>query len=397
MVWEYMFLIFKRKLMQILSGTSFCPNTYSFLIGSYTPPNDDEKVRLAEMINEWFIGEGWQEGTKWIWCGDQNEEIEESPSADVGAHYGGQGVTGMEGEATRWKGNKRIDWFMTNRPRVKPVKALPFEESDHKPLQKTIVTEERKETRQGKLKDTPSWRKPKGITPQNWKAKLTTIWWQMEADEEVNELEFKIKREKVEVEEEWRLFNESLDTLHRKPYLEVAAELQEKDSQEAKRLRSQAKAKRKKGGKGEHQYIPIQYEPKGEGDGSMRNRKRRNWKARVRELLRKLERHSTQKIRETKEGRALLKRVLNKKEKEEVSQEQAKKEIEEQLTKVNAEEKAEQEKVRKERLQEWRDKMRSGIQEVSKWIKRGMSEQVPVLEWKRKASETRSEATNFVK
>jgi len=71
--------------------------------------------------------------------------------------------------------------------------------------------------------------------------------------------------------------------------------------------------------------------------------------------------------------------------------------VEQRLKELHSEDRVEQEQRKMQRLKEWRLKMRSGVSEVSTWLKQAKEEPTPVLVWDGVESRTRQEATSFVK
>ena len=135
-------------------------------IGIYRSPEEKEQINAGIVMNELMVKKQYR--GNWIVCGDFNEESDNSTLAAIAEFHGGTDVGGMRGEATRWEGRARIDWFMTNNTgKVSEMRKVPYGVSDHKPLTVDITLEEKRRRCKGALAPTSNWGKPVGMERKN--------------------------------------------------------------------------------------------------------------------------------------------------------------------------------------------------------------------------------------
>ncbi|CAK0791067.1 unnamed protein product [Prorocentrum cordatum] len=266
-------------------------------LNTYGPPTAAGRRALLDTANAVFVQCGGRR-LPWFWGGDFNDEPAESACEAVVVHNGGVVLPGCE-DGTRWRGRRKVDWFATNaRECVDDMRALPLVTSDHMVLSTALRTQIRVDRRIGKLRVTPSWKKPKGVDA--------------DSSGEENQDTFQV-------------------------------------------------------------------------------RKARRWLARAKEALRQRAAVGDA-WGSTEEQRQLWRRVQRGPGKGSL------RELENRIHKAEAALQAVEEAQRQDRLQEWRDRMRGGIQEVSAWL-RGQKEMAttPTITWRGTPRETLEEVTEAIR
>ncbi|CAK0880708.1 unnamed protein product, partial [Prorocentrum cordatum] len=304
-------------------------------LNTYGPPTVAGRRALLDTANAVFVQCGGRR-LPWLWGGDFNDEPAESACEAVVVHNGGVVLPGCE-DGTRWRGRRKVDWFATNaRECVDDMRALPLVTSDHKVLSTALRTQIRVDRRIGKVRLTPSWKKPEGVDADRWRQALEEAWAATAASEARTRLETTLTlaetrrrlgrtdlvEEGIQVEEEWGDFNTALGDMMCRAFWKLAEE-------EAAAGRTAGRPLR-----------PLPQRAAKEGAGSIAG--------------------------SSSEAEAALQAV--------------------------------EEAQRQERLQEWRGRMRGGIQEVSAWL-RGQKEMAttPTITWRGTPRETLEEATEAIR
>eukprot|EP00439_Symbiodinium_sp_Y106_P036004 s5495_g4.t1 len=113
---------------------------------------------------------------------------------------------------TRWKGNREIDFLVTNDPEsLAETKCLEIKLSDHVPLS-TKVRCCSHETLRGSLQSTPCFDKPVGVSSELWRDLISQHWNNHHMLSSLHEV---ISRESVCPDAEWTSFQEILNDCFR--------------------------------------------------------------------------------------------------------------------------------------------------------------------------------------
>ena len=80
----------------------------------------------------------------------------------------------------------------------------------------------------------------------------------------MEQLKTTMQKKRINVEEEWKQWNETLNEAFKKAYEKVAEDTEDKEKKET--LNKQVMMKRCKGSQGKHQWAPQEYEDRGAGE-----------------------------------------------------------------------------------------------------------------------------------
>ena len=173
----------------------------------------DPAIELCELLNDIHIQTNCLSSGCWMLGGDANATPAESPLAAVLSAYGGQVFS--QGSPTRWEGSNEIDWFIgnnvakvTNYPQL-----LDIHVSDHIPILVELQSGDLVPT--GSLRVGPSWTRPIQIDRDEWRELIEKSW---------NEMDIQIDQlfsENIDVEQDWIIFNQLLDSLFRHIFMHL--------------------------------------------------------------------------------------------------------------------------------------------------------------------------------
>ena len=230
------------------------------LTSMYAPPGGPDRAFLEELLHEESIQEAWQ-GRSWMVAGDANIEAklwDTNSMAAVFRDSGGQ--LHAVGKPTRWDGTREIDWMVSTLPSKVVPERIEHWFSDHMALQMDIPTNTTPE-KQGRLRTTPSWKKPKEIPKALWTETLDQVLAE-EGDKEgsaakllrtILEKGGEEEDAKADVEKEWDLWNAALTATFKGTAQRLALRAKPPWSEKAvKALQDMADAKGDKGGAGKH-------------------------------------------------------------------------------------------------------------------------------------------------
>ena len=123
------------------------------IIGSYAPPQAHEEH--VQLFLSTMNGLKLDQEADWCWGADHNEPLENSVLAATAETFQGMDVefdSKHKDQPTRWLGRKKIDFFMTNRPkRARPVRMLDEKISDHIAMQCDLTVDASDKCKIGEL------------------------------------------------------------------------------------------------------------------------------------------------------------------------------------------------------------------------------------------------------
>ena len=181
-------------------------------VGSgYAPPTHHgiPQSELCSLLSDWCCLRAGQT-QKWILATDANETPDNS---EILTHCAAMGAYAkLVNRPTRWKGNREIDFLVTNDPEsLAETKCLGIKLSDHVPLS-TKVRCCSHETLRGSLQPTPCFDKPVGVSSELWRDLISQHWNNHHMLSSLHEV---ISRESVCPDAEWTFFQEILNDCFR--------------------------------------------------------------------------------------------------------------------------------------------------------------------------------------
>lgn len=140
----------------------------TLLVNAYVWPGEEHAAEFAATLQEWVGGIAWS--GKMLWCGDWNEEFEDSWIAAAAGSHGLWPVPNGEVDCSRWDGRRLIDFFLTNAIDHADALAgaLSHKISDHKIISLAFGYECMMEEEQNFKKQMPFLR-PLWVDPERWK------------------------------------------------------------------------------------------------------------------------------------------------------------------------------------------------------------------------------------
>jgi hypothetical protein len=140
----------------------------TLLVNAYVWPGEEHAAEFAATLQEWVGGIAWS--GKMLWCGDWNEEFEDSCIAAAAGSHGLWPVPNGEVDCSRWEGRRLIDFFLTNAIDHADALAgaLSHKISDHKIISLAFGYECMMEEEQNFKKQMPFLR-PLWVDPERWK------------------------------------------------------------------------------------------------------------------------------------------------------------------------------------------------------------------------------------
>ena len=356
----------------------------------YAPPHEYDLRKLADILQEASEEEKLSSQRRWCVAGDFNEDAKNAhASLSYTVLHGAGGELIRVGEATRWQGNREVDWIISSR-RVEKPEILEAWISDHKALKWRLPVTDPVEAC-GSLKEAPKWRKPGGVTPATWRKILEEEIQQLRQDGNTKQLEDMLNNPQIDVENEWNMWNEILDETMRKATKRVMDQ-HEIPEETLKTLTKNLEVKMRKGMPAKHISRRTMRQWQVE-DKSIEQRKRRKWLARASQLLRKVENEGEN----AAEGEKIRKKVekrLEGKHNEQIgeSQQSFESRLRMAIEKEKQEMTKEETQQRSHHIKSWKEKMKEGISEVARWMKNRKQGQTPTLHRKGVDACTREEA-----
>eukprot|EP00973_Karenia_brevis_P002658 362034-Karenia_brevis.AAC.1 len=387
-----------------------------YFMCTYAPPTSEAKVEYVRAMCELMDSEGWITEKIWFWAGDHNEQPwEDSMSLKVAA-LKGRVVQTQQG--TRWDSERIVDYAITNTQREPECLTERDEHiSDHKILTCEVEAEMRKDNKIGKLKQPPSWEKPTHVREAEWRKLVESKAEEWCASAHCQKLHEKLGRSQPDqgmIDEEWDLFMQGLHYIYREAAKEVIDDIEElltdaprtgseQEEEEAELLKKELEHLRKqvgnqfyKGQLGCHTKTDLQWDGTRAAE-TMKQLKLSKWLGRARSMQNWMKKETWQEI-QRKSGKKAWKRVWKDLAEKKMALPDAQKALQERISKADEERRKLEKAKRATHLKQWKERMQSGIKEVSRWMKsRTEGAASPTLVRKGEKAKTCEEATRFIR
>ncbi|CAE7427449.1 L96 [Symbiodinium sp. CCMP2592] len=340
----------------------------TLFITFYAPPGDDSVA--ANLLCDFHTSLGAHRDS-WLCVGDANGEPNDCDISYACSAVGGHLVTDCK--PTRWKSERCIDWYCTNRPeRLRWFGHLEAHLSDHVVLAARWEAVECS-TLRGRLQPKPTWRRPDSLTAEVWKRKLSEAWLKQKVTAAGLRLDALLADSaNLCVQEEWDLYMALLAATYKSAIEACLIESSGSLADEARSLLKQTGARSNcKGALAVHQTLPREHWGPGPAARSMADVRVSKKLARLYQLQRLLA--PSQGRPRQQELQALQAKTGVPAEARTPAQQLAWTKA--QIRHLTAQRVASEEAAKTRRLRDWRTKVAQSDRALSRWFKAKESSQ----------------------